>query len=280
MGVTDDRYGRWLTVLAHIVDLSRSSKPTDPYRLVGLTLNETFQGRASSWNVIDQSFTVRVAATWPDEGTNEDLPPPPQPPSGRWQPLVRWHARTGLWTPQRLGAVPAAVVEPGLVTAWRKLAAPAGIEHLLSIPVDIPGAWRSAFVVGRSARDFDDRDVKLARTLQPLLTLALKRYEPPDSSPHREAKGLTSRERMVLDLAGQGLSDRQIARRLEISTRTVQKHLEHAFRKLGVSDRLTAHLTARRCGFLNDLPIGDDGAPGTGRHPPTLTRSPLSCPEA
>jgi len=35
----------------------------------------------------------------------------------------------------------------------------------------------------------------------------------------------------------QGLSDKEIARRLNISTTTVRTHLEHAFRKTGASNR-------------------------------------------
>jgi DNA-binding CsgD family transcriptional regulator/PAS domain-containing protein len=48
---------------------------------------------------------------------------------------------------------------------------------------------------------------------------------------------LSPREREVLDRAAEGLSDMEIARQLSISARTVGKHLERAYRKLGVSSR-------------------------------------------
>ena len=55
---------------------------------------------------------------------------------------------------------------------------------------------------------------------------------------------MTPREREVASLAAGGLSNRDIAERLVISARTVEHHLEHVYRKLGVSDRgeLTDHL--------------------------------------
>ena len=48
---------------------------------------------------------------------------------------------------------------------------------------------------------------------------------------------LTSREREVVTLAAQGLSNREIATRLFISLRTVENHLHRAFAKLGVTRR-------------------------------------------
>lgn len=54
---------------------------------------------------------------------------------------------------------------------------------------------------------------------------------------------LTRREREIVSLAAQGLSNRAIAQRLVLSTRTVEGHLYRASMKLGVSDR--ADLGAR-----------------------------------
>ncbi len=51
---------------------------------------------------------------------------------------------------------------------------------------------------------------------------------------------LTPREREVLDLVAAGLASKQVARRLEVSVRTVHKHLEHAYAKLGVDNRVAA----------------------------------------
>jgi ATP/maltotriose-dependent transcriptional regulator MalT len=52
--------------------------------------------------------------------------------------------------------------------------------------------------------------------------------------------GLSSRETDVLSLVAEGRSNEEIATLLMISRRTVQKHLEHIFQKLGVETRTAA----------------------------------------
>ncbi len=54
------------------------------------------------------------------------------------------------------------------------------------------------------------------------------------------AAGLTLREAEVMVLVARGLTNTQIARELTLSERTVGKHLEHTYAKLGVSTRTAA----------------------------------------
>jgi DNA-binding NarL/FixJ family response regulator len=61
----------------------------------------------------------------------------------------------------------------------------------------------------------------------------------------RETVSLTDREREVLMLVQDGLANKQIARRLGISERTVKAHLTSVFQRLGVSDRTQAALWAK-----------------------------------
>ncbi|MGH3359720.1 MAG: response regulator transcription factor [Nocardioidaceae bacterium] len=61
---------------------------------------------------------------------------------------------------------------------------------------------------------------------------------------------LTERERDVLRHLSGGMTAQQIARRLGISSSTVRKHLEHAYAKLGVHDRLTATIRMRELNLL------------------------------
>jgi DNA-binding CsgD family transcriptional regulator len=49
--------------------------------------------------------------------------------------------------------------------------------------------------------------------------------------------GVTGREAEVLALIGQGLSNREMAERLYLSPRTVEKHVEHLAAKLGTRSR-------------------------------------------
>ena len=63
------------------------------------------------------------------------------------------------------------------------------------------------------------------------------------------APQLTDREREVLALVGEGLPNKLIARRLEISEKTVKAHLTRVFTEIGVTDRTQAALWARGHGI-------------------------------
>ncbi|MFI8392292.1 AAA family ATPase [Streptomyces sp. NPDC085540] len=58
------------------------------------------------------------------------------------------------------------------------------------------------------------------------------------SCPPGPLAALSVREREVAELAAAGLSSRQVAERLVLSTRTIDTHLGNAYRKLGVSSRV------------------------------------------
>ncbi|MBM7809251.1 helix-turn-helix transcriptional regulator [Saccharothrix algeriensis] len=66
--------------------------------------------------------------------------------------------------------------------------------------------------------------------------------------------GLTDRELAVLGVLAEGLTADAIARRMDISPRTVHRHLQHLYRKLGTTDRLSAVLRAQSLGLLPDAP--------------------------
>jgi DNA-binding NarL/FixJ family response regulator len=63
---------------------------------------------------------------------------------------------------------------------------------------------------------------------------------------------LTAREREVLSLVVSGLANKQIARKLGISEKTVKGHLTNLFQRIGVADRTQAALWAERTGALRD----------------------------
>ncbi|HEY2600170.1 MAG TPA: response regulator transcription factor [Thermoleophilaceae bacterium] len=62
---------------------------------------------------------------------------------------------------------------------------------------------------------------------------------------------LTPREHEVLELIGQGLSNKRIALALGVSEKTVKTHVGHVLAKLGVTDRTQAALHAVRSGLLS-----------------------------
>ena len=65
----------------------------------------------------------------------------------------------------------------------------------------------------------------------------------------RPAAELTAREQEVLALLGEGLANKQIARRLGIAEKTVKAHLTSVFQSIGVTDRTQAALWARNHGI-------------------------------
>jgi DNA-binding CsgD family transcriptional regulator len=60
------------------------------------------------------------------------------------------------------------------------------------------------------------------------------------SSPTGRASGLSPREMEVLDLAALGLTNPQIAARLQVTVHAVKFHLAGIYRKLGVANRTEA----------------------------------------
>jgi DNA-binding NarL/FixJ family response regulator len=66
---------------------------------------------------------------------------------------------------------------------------------------------------------------------------------------------LSERERQVLDCLVAGMSNREIARSLEIAEKTVKAHLTSVFRRIGVSDRTQAALWAERHGMSSERPF-------------------------
>jgi DNA-binding NarL/FixJ family response regulator len=62
----------------------------------------------------------------------------------------------------------------------------------------------------------------------------------------RQDSDLSARELEVLALVAEGLPNKLIARRLEISEKTVKAHLTKVFAQIGVTDRTQAALWAHR----------------------------------
>lgn len=98
-----------------------------------------------------------------------------------------------------------------------------GRDHVVQLSLD------------RLARTFTARDLAVLWMLAPLMERLLR-----TSPTARLPETLTVQERRVLQLVAQGMANADIATRLYVAPSTVRKHLEHAFRKLGVSNRLAA----------------------------------------
>ena len=146
-------------------------------------------------------------------------------------PLVRYHAYQGGQSTQRISdSLPLEQFRRSLLynDYYRRVR----IDHAMALPIDVRDGLLVSFVLNRTRRDFTDRERALLDLLRPHLAKVYRKIS--------TAGQLTAREREVLRWVAAGKSDAQIGVILHISARTVQKHLEHAYQKLGVENRTAA----------------------------------------
>jgi two-component system, NarL family, response regulator DevR len=74
--------------------------------------------------------------------------------------------------------------------------------------------------------------------------MARLRGEESREAPQEALPGLTEREREILVLIGEGLTNRQIGRRLYLAEKTVKNHISRLLAKLGVERRIQAAVLA------------------------------------
>lgn len=101
-------------------------------------------------------------------------------------------------------------------------------DHQLAMSLPAGSGRLACFAFNRSGSDFGDDDVTVAAALRPRLATVMTRL-----APARPQSLLTARESQILELLSAGDNNHRIAHRLGISPRTVDKHLEHAYTKLG-----------------------------------------------
>ena len=250
----------WLDLVADVVGRPTTAWPAE--RVVA-QLVETFQVPAGSYYAAEGDGPVEQRV-WPahlpgtdraeiERWTVEDAP--------REHPLLRYYLATGDPRAMQVADVPSACADRRLRARWRALCDErlAGLASQMSLPVRLGPTTNRSFLVGR-VDPFTEQEMAAARRLQRVLVgldrhiAAYARWSArvgPTAAAAATAVGLTPRESAVLGLLAAGHSARVIARRLGVGERTVQKHLQRIYRKLGVADRLAAVRRAELVGVLS-----------------------------
>jgi len=119
------------------------------------------------------------------------------------------------------------------------------IDHVMAVPIHVDRRFLVSFVLNRSRRGFSDRDRARLEIIRPHLGSLYRLSIAAGWVPGKDvAESLTPREQDVLRWLAAGKTDRDIAAVLEISPRTVHKHLQHLYEKLGVETRTAAVMRA------------------------------------
>lgn len=132
---------------------------------------------------------------------------------------------------------------------------PANTGAVVAVPIWWRGNVIGANVVfaGRSRRfttgEVDELEVLTQIAAAGIVKAADFPHEPTNVEQPRRAP-FTAREREVLDLLGRGFGDREVARTLGISRKTVEKHVGAVLRKSGTTSRTAAVVRALELGWL------------------------------
>ncbi|GAA5118884.1 helix-turn-helix transcriptional regulator [Pseudonocardia adelaidensis] len=252
------RDAAWLDLVADLVAAPLTKWPHDE---VARLLVETFNAPAACF----YSDTVQEGVEqrgWPPEhfaGHLEEALYWGEHYAPTEHPILRYYRATGDIRCMQVVDVPTEIAERRVLAAWTERGRRwGGVQAQLSFPVLFSPSARRSFIVGRGDL-YSPAEMRLAHQLQRLLTgldrqiSAFSCWAERNGPPAEVVTSLhlTPRELAVLDLAAHGLTAAAIGRRLTIAERTVLKHLEHIYSKLGVGNRLAAVQRAQRVGLLS-----------------------------
>lgn len=157
------------------------------------------------------------------------------------------------------------------IPLYRLVYAPMRVHHQIAFTLAAAPDRILAIALSRAEPDYTDAERDLLNRIRPLLIsgfrAAIAHTELQRSLAQAgdraefvaalRAAGLTPREAEVVRLVALGASNRHVAAGLGVSDRTVGKHLERAFRKLGVSTRSQAATRAWDLARVADTAAGD-----------------------
>jgi DNA-binding NarL/FixJ family response regulator len=170
-------------------------------------------------------------------------------------PLIARFARTTDTRPYRFSDV-ISQEELHTLALYRECYAELGLEHQIAFVIKVSSDSYVAIALSRRHRDFTTAEQKLLDRARPYLIQVYRnaiaytalRTEHPASQTSMTARllgrGLTPAEADVLTRVAQGQSNADAAHGLDVSERTIGKHLQRIYHKLGVANRSQAATVA------------------------------------
>jgi DNA-binding CsgD family transcriptional regulator len=156
-------------------------------------------------------------------------------------PLVREHGRNRRAVTRRIEDLVPQVKfrESGLYNDYYRAIR---IDHAMAVPIHVDARLLVSFVFNRRGRSFADEERDALELIRPHLGNLYRLCAALGRAGWAPAQTwqLTPRERDVLHWLAAGKTDRDIGAILAISPRTVHKHLQRIYEKLGVETRTAA----------------------------------------
>lgn len=244
MSSSSTRAAQWI---GFVGDLLRQPLTEMPHEAIVDQLRDTFAVTAASYNWAEadgrQGIIIHPVDTL--EPLAEEFL--------AWQrgefvgrhPLITWHQSIGDPRPSTNERVPRTVVSNRERQPLIAMQETIGCEHQLAINFRLSRHVYHSYVLARGGTDFTEEDLAVAGQIQRVVIgldrqVGLYRRLAGTAQTRGVEAGLTARELSVLALLALGLPTQVIAHRLGCSPRTVDKHLERTYRKLGVGDRVNA----------------------------------------
>jgi DNA-binding CsgD family transcriptional regulator len=204
-----------------------------------VSINEIGPSPAHMYSVIRPAVPERLHDVWARHGHEN--------------PLIARFGRTMDTRPYRFSDVVTADELHALIL-YREFYAELAVEYQIAFVVNVSPPIYLGIALSRSSRDFTDAERNLLDRARPYLIQIyraaiahtalgerLRAREPPAVQVERLVeRGLTPREAIILTHVARGQSNADIAAELAVSDRTVGKHLQRCYRKLGAANRSRA----------------------------------------
>jgi DNA-binding CsgD family transcriptional regulator len=167
-------------------------------------------------------------------------------------PLIAHYARTNDHRPLAISDF-LSQKEFHRLKLYQEFYKPLRVEHQLAVTLPGPRGVVIGIAISRSRGGFSERDRSVLAALRPHVIQAyahalrgtrLKRPGPAASSSVAAHAGLSPRQIETLAWVAKGKTNAEIAALLSVSPRTVQKHLELVYQRLGVESRTAAVMRA------------------------------------